>query len=70
MFTGDVHMLVSLARLFAAVTEGPQAGASDAATGLDYHVTQPPPPAAAANCLHWVSDPQVPQTSTVKGLDA
>ncbi len=59
MFTGEVGVLVSLARLFSTVTQGPQAGRRDAITGLEYHATQPPPAAAASECMHWVSDPQV-----------
>lgn len=61
MFTGEAAVLVSLAQLFAAVTEGPQAGRRDALTGLDYHATEPPPASAAKECMHWVSSPQVQQ---------
>lgn len=59
MFTGEAAVLVSLERLFGAVRDGPQAGRRDELTGLDYHATEPPPAAAASDCIHWVSDPQV-----------
>lgn len=52
-------MLVSLEQLFGAVREGPQAGRRDTITGLEYHAAEPPPASAAADCMHWVSDPQV-----------
>ena len=59
MVSGEARLLLTLARLWAAVTRGPLAGGRDPLTGLQYHHAEAPPPEAAHRCLHWVSNPQV-----------
>ncbi len=58
MVSGEATLLLTLARLWAAVTRGPLAGGRDPLTGLQFHHAEAPPPEAARRCLHWVSDPQ------------
>ncbi len=58
MFTGEARVLVSLERLFAAVTQGAASGRRDEVTGLEYHASEAPPADAATSCMHLVSDPQ------------
>ena len=59
MVSGDATLLLTLARLWDAVTRGPLSGGRDPLTGLQYHHAEVPPPEAARECLHWVSSPQV-----------
>ena len=64
MVSGETTLLLTLARLWAAVTRGPLSGGQDPLTGLQYHHAEAPPPEAARRCLHWVSDPQAREQMT------
>ena len=63
MLSGKPSLLLTLAQLWDAVVRGPLSGRTDPLTGLQYHHAEAPPLEAAAQCMHWVSSPQVASSS-------